>query len=715
MQRAVADLACVAIRPHPAGSAAHAEVRDHIAGQLRCAGFRVRAKPDFATRLGSGSTVVAGRVVNVHAALPADHGTDRIVLVAHYDSALDSPGASDDGVGVVAILELARHLARRAPRRNRIEVLFTDAEEAGLLGAAAFVAAEAADAAGAGGRTVVLNVDARGTSGRLVMFECGNGSAALVTALRRRPPTATSLAESVYRSLPNNTDFTVFREAGWGGLNFAIVGGSARYHTAADDIDHAQPEVIADIGAVLGSAVDALADLDLQAVDPHDRTYFTALGHLCSYRRPAEIAIAVAGLCDAIAAASRGGRAGTAAHARLSALVLAPVAAAGLAAAGGWRAARAARPHHRTFSSGDSYRPALTHGGIATVSVGLAVLGYTALRRWYSADQVAEAIRSVLAVGGAALAVARPGTSYLIAVPAAVGSAARPAGPRIAAAATAAPLVALAAPLLRLLFPALGAPRAAAPAALTALAATAAVAALDPPRRTATASGAALVAAGAAIWLGGTLRERITAREPAQVSLVYAMDADLGLAHWLSTDARPHPWIGAHVPHGPDDVGEVFPGLHGISVRSGDAPRLDGQAPAIDVLDVRTRGAETEIRIRVRAPALFAPIIEFYAGADDAELAGITVDGHPTDDAHRTDEHWPRALRLAAIDRDVCDLTLNTVGTGSLRLRAVANMELPERLLPSPRPATLMWSPRHGGRAYVATGVSVNVGVPEPR
>lgn len=52
----------------------------------------------------------------------------------------------DDGSNVAAILEIARVLKTGAQPRNDIEILFTDGEEQGLLGAQAFVDAEAGPA-----------------------------------------------------------------------------------------------------------------------------------------------------------------------------------------------------------------------------------------------------------------------------------------------------------------------------------------------------------------------------------------------------------------------------------------------------------------------------------------------------------------------------------------------------------------------------------------
>jgi Zn-dependent M28 family amino/carboxypeptidase len=61
------------------------------------------------------------------------------LLAAHYDSVPTGLGASDDGAAVAAMLETLRALRAGSPPRNEVMVLLTDGEEAGLLGATAFV------------------------------------------------------------------------------------------------------------------------------------------------------------------------------------------------------------------------------------------------------------------------------------------------------------------------------------------------------------------------------------------------------------------------------------------------------------------------------------------------------------------------------------------------------------------------------------------------
>ena len=60
----------------------------------------------------------------------AKGASDRVVVIgAHYDSARGSPGANDNGSGVVALLSLARTFAARSDLRNAIGFVFFTNEE----------------------------------------------------------------------------------------------------------------------------------------------------------------------------------------------------------------------------------------------------------------------------------------------------------------------------------------------------------------------------------------------------------------------------------------------------------------------------------------------------------------------------------------------------------------------------------------------------------
>ena len=118
------------------------------------------------------------------ATLPGNDSTGSVVLAAHYDSTFGMPGAADDKASVAAMLETARALVSAGPLRNDVIVIFTDGEEAGLLGASSFVAEHPlADRGG-----VILNWEATGNAGPSVMFETTSGNAELIKEFAASAP-----------------------------------------------------------------------------------------------------------------------------------------------------------------------------------------------------------------------------------------------------------------------------------------------------------------------------------------------------------------------------------------------------------------------------------------------------------------------------------------------------------------------------------------------
>ncbi|MFN9955171.1 MAG: M20/M25/M40 family metallo-hydrolase, partial [bacterium] len=101
-----------------------------------------------------------------------------IMLCAHIDSAPGSPGASDDGFGVAILLEAAAALGSGPWPGRDIILLFSDAEESGLLGARQFVSNHPWHSKVG----PVINVDNRGNSGPSILYDLCGDSADLLQA-----------------------------------------------------------------------------------------------------------------------------------------------------------------------------------------------------------------------------------------------------------------------------------------------------------------------------------------------------------------------------------------------------------------------------------------------------------------------------------------------------------------------------------------------------
>ena len=117
--------------PHPMGGAADAKVRDLIVKRLTALGYAT----ELQTGLSCNDFGACGTPTNIVATHGEFAGKDAVMLAAHYDSVPAGPGASDDGVGVANLLEIARVLSAMPAPKHPIVLLVTDGEEAGLLGA----------------------------------------------------------------------------------------------------------------------------------------------------------------------------------------------------------------------------------------------------------------------------------------------------------------------------------------------------------------------------------------------------------------------------------------------------------------------------------------------------------------------------------------------------------------------------------------------------
>jgi hypothetical protein len=76
---------------------------------------------------------------NVYATIGATMGgAEQVVLGAHFDTVVRSPGANDNATGVAVVLGAGRALAQLGCRSRSVLLVFLDEEEVGLVGAKAF-------------------------------------------------------------------------------------------------------------------------------------------------------------------------------------------------------------------------------------------------------------------------------------------------------------------------------------------------------------------------------------------------------------------------------------------------------------------------------------------------------------------------------------------------------------------------------------------------
>src|SRR6185437_1606948 len=222
-------------KPHPVSSDENAAVRARILKEFAALGVKTSTYTAFTCNAWRGfASIPCATVTDILAEVMPGEGK-AIVLLAHYDSVPAGPGASDDESGAATVLETARALRARAGKSlHPVLAVITDGEEAGLLGAQAFLQNAALKArVGA-----VVNVEARGTRGRSLLFQTSPGDGNLIDLYARSVPyyATSSLYAEIYRLLPNDTDLTLFIKQGFPSFNFAFSENVADYHTPLDQI-----------------------------------------------------------------------------------------------------------------------------------------------------------------------------------------------------------------------------------------------------------------------------------------------------------------------------------------------------------------------------------------------------------------------------------------------------------------------------------------------
>lgn len=273
--------------PHPTGSAQNDVVRGRVLDELSSAGYSPTVQAGFACD----EQGDCGTVQNVLARLDGTEPGPAVLLAAHYDSVPAGPGAFDDGAGAATVLELARICKSLPQPRHSIIFLVDDGEEAGLLGARVFVDQHpwAKDV------RAVVNIDSRGTSGPSLMFETGDANdwAVSLFAKHAAHPVTSSVFYTAYKQIPNDTDFTVFKAAGYQGLNFANIRDVVHYHTPLDNFGNADPATLQHHGDNALSSVQALASADISNPPKTEAVYFDLFG-IWTVRWPATRTLAIA-------------------------------------------------------------------------------------------------------------------------------------------------------------------------------------------------------------------------------------------------------------------------------------------------------------------------------------------------------------------------------------------------------------------------------------
>ena len=189
--------------------------------------------------------------------LQASQDTTYMMFVAHYDSRYSQPvlkdtvwsyGAADDGYGVGVTLEtVSQALKFRDQWKQGIKVLFTDAEEVGMMGMKAIWENDRQVFDNVG---FMINIEARGPWGPALLFEACPGNEKVMELYddAAKYPYTYSLTTVVYSFMPNFTDFTIVKDS-IPGLNFSTIADVNHYHTDLDNFSNVSAKSIQHYGS----------------------------------------------------------------------------------------------------------------------------------------------------------------------------------------------------------------------------------------------------------------------------------------------------------------------------------------------------------------------------------------------------------------------------------------------------------------------------------
>jgi hypothetical protein len=159
-----------------------------------------------------------------------------VLVNAHYDSVSTGFGATDDGVGVVSILQLLKYYTTpgNAPKHGLV-LLLNNGEEDFLNGARVFSQHPMAQAV-----STFLNLEGAGAGGKAVLFRSTDTEVTRSYARSKYPTGTVITADGFERGLiRSQTDYVIFNGVmGMRGLDVAFMAPRARYHTNQDDARH---------------------------------------------------------------------------------------------------------------------------------------------------------------------------------------------------------------------------------------------------------------------------------------------------------------------------------------------------------------------------------------------------------------------------------------------------------------------------------------------
>ena len=654
--------------PHPMGSAAHVQVRDYLLAQLRALGLEPEQQTDTGIQIGGNG---AGSVTNIMARIPGTHAPDTasgqaVLLMSHYDSPPTTPGANNDGANLGGILETIRALKAAPPLQNDVIIFISDGEEFGSFGSQIFIDKHpwAQDVG------VVLNFDTRGTAGASLLYETSAGNGWMIREYARAVsrPFGNSLAYEVYRRLPFDTDFTVFKRADYAGFNFAYIDGYPYYHSPLDTVARLNQASLQSHGEQMLALTRHFGNLDLSQTKADNAIYFDVLQRFLVHYSgglmwPLTIALLLgfAGIC--FWGVRREQMAWKGILSGLGGFAISLVAGAALVTLI-WQLVNLLHRDY-AFLLLDTYNNLVYRFAFMALSVAVSAFIYNRLF-------VRQELLNLMAGAGGLLlilllvtGVLAPGATYLWTWPLfflllslVYLLRARQEKPAHAGVKDAVVLSLLSLPAILILMPtawlvsvALGVRYAGGMAffmlALPGL--------LLPQMRWVAGLNRWLLPAGGLLVAGifliiGSATSGFDPQHPQPDNLIYVLDADTGQAAWITQAPRADGWTAAYLSDGSRaPLENIFPGFSTYQPLQETAPTSDVSGPEITVLQNEVTNGVRDLRLRIVSPR-GAPVLRITLATGGSELVAASVNGEPVADldSRYINADWWRLIYYAA-------------------------------------------------------------------
>ncbi|GJJ06344.1 hypothetical protein Clacol_000535 [Clathrus columnatus] len=230
----------ITTRPHPFNSRANDAVRSYILSRLNEIDSGTRTALIVDNDIYSNVTWQEGRAGryfegnNILVKIEGRNPELKAVLFsAHYDSVSTAYGATDDGMGVVTLLQLITYFSKNTPSRT-VVFNINNGEEDGLYGSHAFLSHPWSKEIG-----FFLNLEGAGAGGVPIVFRTSSYEVTQALKTTSHPHGSVFSSDTFALGLiRSRTDYSVYTAAGMSGLDFAFYQRRSYYHTMRDTISN---------------------------------------------------------------------------------------------------------------------------------------------------------------------------------------------------------------------------------------------------------------------------------------------------------------------------------------------------------------------------------------------------------------------------------------------------------------------------------------------